>query len=86
MSDHFMSVCAAIHYRLQAGTPDVISDAKLVLATTTILAVPLLEYLKDNNSNNESIKLCKAISGYEVGMESKMYDVDFTPIPAEVTT
>lgn len=86
MNDHLMSVCAAIHHRLQLGTPDMIPDAKLALSATTILGVPLLEFLRENNSNNESIKLCKALSGYEVGMESKMYDVDFTPIPADVVT
>jgi len=86
MHDHLMSVCSAIHHRLQTGSPDLIPDAKIALSTTTILGVPLLEFLRENNSNNESIKLCKALAGYEVGMESKMYDIDFTPIPADVTS
>jgi len=84
MSDHLMSVCVAIHHRLQSGTPDMIPDAKMALMQTSILGVPLTEFLRENTSNNESIKLCKALMGYEVGMESKMYDLDFTPVPAEV--
>lgn len=53
---------------------------------TKILVVPLLKILRENTSNNESIKLYKGLAGYEVGMESKMYDVDFSPITTKVTT
>lgn len=86
MHDHLTSVCAAIHHRLQSGSSELMEEAINTLNITMILSVPLLDILKDDTSNNVSIKLCKGLVGYEVGMESKMYDMDFTPIPAEVTT
>lgn len=48
------------------------------------MGVPLLEILHEDMSNNKSIKLFKGLGGYEVGMESKMYNVEFTPVSTTV--
>lgn len=74
---HMVNACTALHIRIQEGHESALQEACAVLRRTYILGNSLSKLLKDDRSNNKCIKLCKALLGIEVGMESMMYDTEF---------